>query len=169
MRIRVAPSFVVAVLALVLAAGGVGYAAGKITSAQVKNGTIQGVDVRNGTLTGADVRRGSLPRAALDDACAAAEQSVFGGCVRAAAFGPSSHQAAIDGCNRRNGRLPTTAEIKWIAAHAEYTWADGNPSNYEFTGDHTATNPYTPIAFDRAGNSISNASAQMFWYHCVTS
>ena len=53
--------------------------------------------------------------------------------------GPSSYQAAIDNCNRLDGRLPTTAEILWIAAHtAEFDWADGNPSQYEFTGDYTS-------------------------------
>lgn len=178
MRTRVSPAFVVAMLALVLASGGVGYAAGKITSAQIKDGTIQsrdirdgavqGRDLKNGTITGDDVEKGSLPRAKLDRGCGAAEVAVFGGCVRRAASGPTSHQAAIDDCSRRNGRLPTTAEIKWIAAHVEYSWADGNPSQYEFTADYTAQNPFTPIAFDRAGNAIANASAFLFWHHCVT-
>ncbi len=158
MRIRTSPAFVLVVLALVLASGGVGYAAGKITSAQIKDGTI----------TGRDIKKNSVPRTKLDNGCAAAEVAVFGGCVRRASSGPSSHQAAIDDCSRRNGRLPTTAEIKWIAAHVEYDWADGNPGQYEFTGDYTATSPTTPIAFDRAGNYFGNASANAFWHHCVT-
>lgn len=166
---RPSPSFVVAVLALVLAAGGTGYAAGKVTSRQIQDGTVQSRDVRDGTLTGRDVKNGSIGRAELARGCAAGEARAFGGCVRLAASGPSSFQAAIDDCNRRNGRLPTTAELQWIAAHAEYAWADGNVSNYEFTGDYTATNPFTPIAFDRAFNGFTNASAQNFWHHCVTS
>ena len=198
MKNRLSPAFVVAVLALVLAAGGTGFAAGKITSGQIKNNTIKSVDVKDenlqgrdikngsltgadvqdgsvagtdladGTVTGADVQDGSLGRAELSQACAAGEAAAFGGCIRLVATGPSSYQAAIDDCNNRNGRLPTTGEIKWIAAHMEYGWADGNPSQYEFTGDYTAVNPYTPIAFDRGGNSIFNASAMMFWHHCVT-
>lgn len=166
---RISPSFVVAVLALVLAAGGTGYAAGKVTSAQIKDGTVQSRDVRDGTLTGADVRNRSLGRAELDRSCATGEAAVFGGCVRRAASGPSSYQVAVDDCSRRGGRLPTTAEIAWIASHVEYAWADGNPSQYEFTGDYTTGAVYTPIAFDRAFNPISNASAMMFWHHCVTS
>jgi hypothetical protein len=165
---RLTPSFVVAVLALVVASGGVGFAAGRVTSAQIQDGTIRTVDIRNNTIRGIDVRPNTIPRNRLNKACIAGEVRVFGGCVRRTSSGPSSYQAAIDNCNRRNGRLPTTAEIKWIAAHDEFTWATGNPSQYEFTGDYTATNPYTPIAFDRAGNAFPNASAQLFWHHCVT-
>lgn len=178
MGTRISPSFAVAVLALVLAAGGTGYAAGKITSADIKDNTVKskdvkdralkGVDVKDGSLSGADVKDGSLGRAELDRGCRAGEAAVFGGCVRLVATGPSSYQAAIDDCNTRNGRLPTTAETFWIAAHTEYTWADGNPSQYEFTGDNTGGTPFTPIGFDRGGNAILNASAQMFWHHCVT-
>lgn len=168
MRTRLSPSLIVAVLALVLAAGGTGYAAGKITSRQIKDGTIQSRDIRNSTITGLDIKGGSVPRGKLDRACAAGESQVFGGCVRHASAGPSSYQAAIDNCNRRNGRLPTTAEIRWIAAHDEYQWADGNVNQYEFTGDYTTGATYTPIAFDRGGNDVANASGQLFWHHCIT-
>ncbi|GAA4825268.1 hypothetical protein ACFQ0K_18285 [Nocardioides caeni] len=168
MRTRFSPALAGGILTIALASGGIGYAAGKVTSAQIKDGTIQGRDIRNGTITGTDVMDRSLPRTKVKRACAAGELPVFGGCVRLQASGPTSYQAAIDDCNRRNGRLPTTAEIKWIAAHDEYGWADGNLSNYEFTGDYTATSPFTPIAFDRAGNSFNNASAHLFWHHCVT-
>ena len=169
LRPRITPSFVVALLALVLASGGVGYAAGQITSAQIKDNTIQSRDIRDGTIAGGDVRDGSIPRRKLDDRCPTGHVALFGGCVSRAAYGPSSHQAAIDDCSRRNGRLPTTLEIKWIAAHVEFGWADGNPSQYEFTADYTASNPYTPIAFDRGGNAIANASAGLYWHHCVVS
>ncbi len=179
-RPHLTPSFAVAVLALVVASGGAGFAAGQITSADIRNGTIGSIDVRNNSLTtndlrngtvgGLDVRKRSIPRDRLNRSCAAGESALFGGCVRrASSADPSSHQAAIDDCNRRNGRLPTTAEIKWIASHVEFEWADGNPSQYEFTADYTGVNPYTPIAFDRAGNAIGNASANLFWHHCVTS
>lgn len=179
MQIRLSPSFVVALLALVVAAGGTGYAAGKVTSRDIADNTVQSRDIRNGavtgqdvknlSITGADVKKGSLPRTKLGHACAAGEAAVFGGCVRRTASGPTSFQAAVDDCNHRNGRLPTTAEMLWIAAHTdEFGWADGNVSNYEFSGDYTAGPSYTPIAFDRAGNPIANASAMLFWHHCVT-
>lgn len=176
---RISPSLLVAVLALVLAAGGTGYAAGKITSRQIQDNTIQGRDIRNGTitsrdvrdgsLTGADLRNNAIPRAKLNRACATGEVAVFGGCVRRVASGPSSQQAAVDDCNRRGGRLPTIGELRWIATHDEFTWADGNGTNYEFSGDWTAEFPYTPIALDAAGNGVPNASAMSFWHHCITS
>lgn len=188
MRPRVSPSFVVAVAALVVASAGTGYAAAKITSNDIKDGAVQSRDVRDGSLQGRDVKDRSLTgrdvrdrslsgadlaersilRSRLAKGCAAGEAAAFGGCVRLAAFGPSSHQAAIDDCNRRNGRLPTTMEIRWIANHDEYGWADGNPDNYEFSGDSLDEPPYTPLAFNRYGGGISNASAQLFWHHCVT-
>jgi hypothetical protein len=165
---RLTPSLLLVVAALVLASGGVGYAAGQITSNDIRDDTIQSRDIRDGTIGGRDVGIGSIQRNRLNKSCAAGESKVFGGCVRRVATGSSSFQAAIDDCNRRNGRLPTTSELMWIASHAEYTWADGNPSQYEFTGDYTGQNPFTPIAFDRGGNNINNASAFLFWHHCVT-
>lgn len=249
MKMRVSPSFVVAVMALVLAAGGTGYAAGKVTSKQIKDNTVQGKDVRDGGLTGVDladgsvssadlldrtiagadvapgtltgahladgsvagadlldgsvtgadladatvtgtdlatssvgsakiadgsvagvdVANGSIGRTKLNKACAANEANLFGGCVRREAYARSSHQAAIDDCSNRNGRLPTLLELTWIRTHtAEFGWADGNISNYEFSGDYTTSYPFTPIAVDRAGNGIENAIAQLFWHHCVT-
>ena len=189
MRLKITPSFVVAVLALVVAAGGTGYAAGEVTSKQIENETVQSKDVRDGTLTGADladggvrsadvadgslsgadVADGSLGRADLNRACAAGEAAAFGGCVRLAAGGPSSYQAAVADCNQRGGRLPTLGETWWITTQAEYTWADGDAGRYEFTGEHTDTFPVTPIALDRSANVIANASALLFWHHCVTS
>lgn len=52
MRPRLSPSFVVAVLALVVAVGGTGYAAGLITSRDIKDSTIVGRDIKDGAITG---------------------------------------------------------------------------------------------------------------------
>ena len=59
------PAAVVAVLALCLATGGVGYAAGSlpknsVTSAAIRNGAVKGVDVKNDSLTGTDVKESTL-------------------------------------------------------------------------------------------------------------
>jgi hypothetical protein len=177
MRARLSPSFVVAVVALVLAAGGTGFAAGKITSFQIQDGTIVsrdvktggllGTDVRDRSLTGADLRDRSVGRTKLDKRCAAGEASVFGGCVRYVGYGRSSYQAAVDDCNRRGGRLPSIGELQWIATHDEYTWADGNSANYEFTSDYTTETPLTPVGMRQDGVLVSNASAQLFYHHCV--
>ncbi|MTD44171.1 hypothetical protein GKE82_07615 [Conexibacter sp. W3-3-2] len=49
------PSTAVSIVALVLAGGGVGYAAATITSADIKDGTIRSRDVRDGSLTTGDL------------------------------------------------------------------------------------------------------------------
>ncbi|QIK67477.1 hypothetical protein G7072_14995 [Nocardioides sp. HDW12B] len=168
-RHRLTPSLLLVVAALVLASGGVGYAAGQITSSDIKDDTVQSRDIRDGTIAGRDVAPGSIPRDRLNTRCATGESKAFGGCVRRVATGPTSHQSAVDDCNRRGGRLPTIAELRWIATHDEYTWADGNLSQYEFSGDFTTEYPHTPIALDSFGFSVTNASGQLFWHHCVTS
>ncbi len=81
MRPRLSPSFVVAVLALVLAAGGVGYAAGKIGSAQIKDNSVQSRDIKNGTLTSKDVKKKSIKRASSNTSCGGGRVAIFGGCV----------------------------------------------------------------------------------------
>lgn len=50
----------VALLALFVAMGGVGYAAATIGSAQIKNGSIRGKDIHNSTITGGKVKSDSL-------------------------------------------------------------------------------------------------------------
>ena len=51
---------VTATLALFVALGGSSYAAVKITSADVRNGSLTGSDIRNGSLKGRDVDNGAL-------------------------------------------------------------------------------------------------------------
>ena len=191
MRPRLSPSLVVAVLALVVAAGGTGFAAGKITSKDIKNGTIQAKDVRDGTLTGAEVKDGSLngadlgqrsvPRDRIAVTCGAGQVPFFDGCTTRAAV-PHSAACVADGapvqqcfteawedCAKRHGRLPTIGELRYIARTDGFVWADnGNPSEYEFSGDYTAEYPLTPMAVDQFGFLVSNASAQAFPHRCIT-
>lgn len=54
---RPSPALVVALLALFVALGGVGYAAATIGSAEVKNNSIRGKDIRNRTITSRDVKK----------------------------------------------------------------------------------------------------------------
>ncbi len=56
-----------ATIAVIAFGGGSAVAGGMITSAQIKNHTIQGIDVRNETLTGTNVRNGSLTGADVAD------------------------------------------------------------------------------------------------------
>jgi hypothetical protein len=59
-RLRPSPAMVVAVISLVVAMGGVGYAAATIGSSQIKNNSVRGKDIRNGSVTGKDVHNSSL-------------------------------------------------------------------------------------------------------------
>ena len=56
------PALVVALLALLAALGGTGTAAVLVTSADIKNSTIQGIDVKQDALTGGDVKEATLAR-----------------------------------------------------------------------------------------------------------
>ena len=55
LKSRFTPSFVVAVLAVSLAIGGVGFAAGTITSRDIKNETIKSIDIKDDTIEFGDL------------------------------------------------------------------------------------------------------------------
>ena len=57
---RPSPAFVLALIALIVALSGTGYAATKITSKDVKNNSLTGADIKNNSLRGADIRNGSV-------------------------------------------------------------------------------------------------------------
>jgi hypothetical protein len=59
-RHRPSPAMVVAVIALIVAMSGTGYAALTITGKNVRNGSLTGADVRNNTLASIDVKNGNL-------------------------------------------------------------------------------------------------------------
>jgi hypothetical protein len=72
MRYRPSPAMVVAVLALFVALGGVGYALtiprNSVGAKQIKRGAVRSIEVRNNKLTGRDIRESTLRqvRSALD-------------------------------------------------------------------------------------------------------
>lgn len=57
---RPSPAFVLALIALIVALSGTGYAATKITSKDVKNNSLTGADIKNNSLRGADIRNGTV-------------------------------------------------------------------------------------------------------------
>jgi hypothetical protein len=66
-RHRPSPAMVVALIALFVALGGVGYAAATIGSAEVKNNSLRTQDIRNRTIRGKDVRNNTLAAKQIKD------------------------------------------------------------------------------------------------------
>jgi hypothetical protein len=167
MRVRPTPSFVIAVIALVVALGSVSYAAIVVGSPQIKNNSVKSVDVKNRTLTSKDVKKKSLRSDVLVHTCRAGERRTLGMCMARAASGPSSYLDAVRSCEQKGGRLPTLGELAYIAGLPGITWADGQANQYEFTSTYTQTFPTTPMARDQGGNLFPDASASNFWHHCL--
>lgn len=67
LRYRPSPAMVVACISLFVALGGVGYAATKIGSGQIKNNSIRTQDIRNRTIRGKDVRGNTLTAKQIKD------------------------------------------------------------------------------------------------------
>jgi hypothetical protein len=59
-RLRPSPAMVVALIALFVAMGGVGYAAATIGSAQIKNNSVRGKDLKNYSITGKDIKKDGI-------------------------------------------------------------------------------------------------------------
>ena len=75
---RPSAAMIVAVVALFVAMGGVGYAASVIGSAAVKNNSLRSIDIRNETLKGQDVNEatlGKVPSAASADSAQNAQNA----------------------------------------------------------------------------------------------
>jgi len=170
MKVRPSPAFFVAVLALVLAGAGAGFAAGQITSAQIKDNTVRSQDIANRTIVGKDVKKASLGSQVLNRSCKQTAVKVFGQCVDKVASGPTnqSYVQAVNACSVRGGRLPSLGELRFIATNVPgITWADGQSNQYEFTGTFTTAAPNTPIAIDQSYNPFDDAGTQSFWYRCL--
>jgi len=186
MKIRPAHALAVALLALVVALAGTSYAAVQITSKQIKNNTIKskdikdnevtGKDVKDASLTGADIADGSLTAADLPAAsapkCAADQFRLATGCLIKAVRpgGTTTLSAALTDCNSLGARLPTLNETKLLpltnALTSGVTWADGNPGNYEFTGEFDINGGVTEvIATDFSGNVLTDTNPH--YHHCV--
>jgi hypothetical protein len=63
---RISPAMLVALVALFVALGGVGYAATTIGSEQIRNNSIDSVDIENGTLLSRDIGDGTILRRDID-------------------------------------------------------------------------------------------------------
>ena len=118
-------------------AGGTGYAANTIGSADIINGQVksadigdnqvQSIDVRNGSLTGADIEEdtvGKVPDADTVDGvssedlkvgCPSGWKAVAGLCFEDPDVGTYTLAQAADRCGQLGGRIPTYAELVALA------------------------------------------------------
>src|SRR5438105_18362 len=79
-RLRPSPSMIVALIALFLAAGGVGYAAVTINGKVLKNRSVAGKKIKKNTLTGTEIKEsklGKVPSAKNADHATSADSAGF--------------------------------------------------------------------------------------------
>jgi hypothetical protein len=158
MRVRITPSFIVAVLALVVACTGSAWA-GMVVGSQHAGLQQSGQHVTS--------------RLAASK-CPKTTTKIAGLCVDKKSTAPKSFQAANLACSGRNGRLLGESEFvilrNRILNHpARYRWADGQFNQYEFLSDWgSSANELFPQATDLGGNNFGDASAQTFHFRCVT-
>jgi hypothetical protein len=188
MKVRPVHALVVAVLALVVAMAGTSYAGIQIASGQIKNNSIKskdikdnklrGKDVRDKTLTGHEIADGSITKADLASStptCAADQFRLATGCLIKAvrAGGATNLNAALTDCNNIGARLPTLNELKLLpltnALTSGVTWADGNTSQYEFSGEFQQNGGSAiVIVTDFGGNVLlENGFVNLRYHHCV--
>jgi hypothetical protein len=85
-KLRPSPAMVVALIALFVSGGGVGYAASTIGSAQIKNNSVKSKDIKNKTITKKDINSKSL-KALKGDTGAKGPQGPAGAAGSALAYG----------------------------------------------------------------------------------
>jgi hypothetical protein len=124
----------VAVVALFVALGGVGYAAATIGSPQIKNNSVRSADVHNGTLRSKDVRRDALGGRAI-------KESALGPVPSAGIAYGSARFAVVTG----QGSLARGRNISSVARTAEgryqviFTTDVRNCAYYATPGDTSAS------------------------------
>ena len=108
---RSAPALAVAALVVLASTGGAGYAAGKITGKQVKNGTLTGKDLRDVSVTGADVDEASL---------GAVPQALTAGSAERLGRLGAEDVLTVDGCQL--GKLHGSVQIKTHSGNVPATY-----------------------------------------------
>ena len=118
----ITPSMVVALMALAVALGGVGYAvvalpANSVGTAQLKNAAVTSKKVRNGTLLAVDFKKGQLPRGPRGHE---GEVGATGPTGAAGATGPQGPAGATgaQGATGATGPAGPTSGRTWTASSA---------------------------------------------------
>lgn len=159
MRVRITPSFIVAVLALVVACTGSAWA-GMVVGSQHAGLQQSGQHVAS---------RLAAPK------CPKTTTKIAGLCVDKKSSPASSYQAANLTCSGRNGRILGESEFLILRTRIlnhpnRFRWADGQFNSYEYLSDWGSSgSDLFPQATDLGTNTFGDASAQNFHFRCVTS
>jgi hypothetical protein len=186
-RPRLSYANVASTLALVLALGGVSYAAATINGSSLKKRSVAGSKMKRNTLTGTEVKEsklGKVPRAGLaDNATNAGSAALLGGatptsyrvacptgttfkhaaCYEMALRAAATYQAAVTDCDADRMRMPTLDELDGLRADNVPVGAPGN--SYERSSTNDTVNQV--VAVDPSGNRLSEPYGTLRPYRCV--
>jgi hypothetical protein len=189
MRPRISYANVVSTLALVLALGGVSYAAVKINGKSIKDRTVTAKKIKKNALTGTEVNEaklGKVPLAGLADnathatdadtvggqaptsyklTCPQATTAVIGECFEPSQRAADTWSNANKICGAAGRRLPTIAELE--SARQNNFTVGVPPNNYEMSAsiNYDAAEAYWSI--DPSGNRVRDPIGSSRPYRCI--
>ena len=186
MRPRISYANVVSTLALILALGGVSYAAVKINGKNIKDRTVTAKKIKKNSLGGNEINEAKLakvPAAALADnasslggqtaqsfklSCPQDTTLVIGQCFETSLRADATWSDANGACGAAGRRLPTLSELE--SARLNNFTVGVPPNNYEMTSTFVfANNPPTETirAISPAGNRLTLAPNQAKPFRCI--
>jgi hypothetical protein len=184
MRPRLSYANVASTLALILALGGVSYAAATINGGSIKKRTISGNRLKLNTVTGREVRESKLakvPKAKLADtatnagllggstptsfrdACPAGTTFKNGACYELARRAAATYPNAVKDCDADGMRVPTLDELEGLRQNGVAVGVP--PNNYELSS--TVDTPFHVLATDPSSNQLSEDYTTARPYRCA--
>ena len=191
MRPRISYANVVSTLALVLALGGVSYAAVKINGKNIKDRTVTAKKIKKNSLTGNEINEAKLktvPLAAFATnatnaanaaslggqlpssfklSCPAGTTLVIGECFETSLRTADTWSNANQVCGSIGRRLPTLSELE--SARRNNVQVGVPPTNYEMSGSNTFDAQDRYYAIDPSGNLLRELLASARPFRCIQS
>jgi hypothetical protein len=197
MRPRISYANVVSTLALILALGGVSYAAVRINGKTLKDRTVAAKKIKKNSLTGTEIKEaklGKVPLAALADnatnathatdantvggqapsafklSCPQGTTLVIGQCFETSLRAAANWSAANGACGAAGRRLPTLSELE--SARQNNVTVGVPPNNYELTSTFVfANNPPTEtiMAISPQGFRLTQTPSDTRPFRCIQS
>jgi hypothetical protein len=194
MRPRITYANVVSTLALVLALGGVSYAAVKVNGKSIKDRTVAAKKIKKNSLTGTEINEAKLakvPLAALADnathatdantvggqapsafklSCPQGTTLVIGQCFETSLRADANWSDANKVCGAAGRRVPTLSELE--SARQNNFTVGVPPNNYELTSTFLfADNPPTEqvMQISPAGNRLHQPPSMAKPFRCIQS